>query len=136
MLLADERLVPMVSQLIPLDWVATDTPAGMLLAALLNEAVHGEFDTIRGALGRLDAACQATAAALNAEPLGAEVDESDKLRSINGVLRSFHARHIQARLRAIDARIAGLPATEIEALNLLLREKIELRKLLNQPPQL
>ncbi|MFZ9200936.1 MAG: DNA primase [Opitutales bacterium] len=135
-LLADERLVLMVAQLIPLEWVATDVAAGQLLAALLNEAVHGEFDSIRGALGRLDDACQATAAALSAEPFGVEVDESEKLRSINGVLRSFHARHIQASLRAIDARIASLPATDIEALNLLLREKIELRKLLNQPPQL
>jgi hypothetical protein len=122
------------SKVLPLEWVMTDIPSGTLLSALLNEAIHGEFDSIRGALGRLDDACQHTAAQIAAEPSVEKVDEEEQRRIVNGVLKSFHSRHIQSRLRSIDARIAVLPPTEIDALNLLLREKIDIRKTLINPP--
>jgi hypothetical protein len=133
-LITDEQLVLDASKVLPLEWVMTDIPSGTLLSALLNEAIHGEFDSIRGALGRLDDACQHTAAQIAAEPSVEKVDEEEQRRIVNGVLKSFHSRHIQSRLRSIDARIAVLPPTEIDALNLLLREKIDIRKTLIKPP--
>lgn len=133
-LITDEQLMLDASKVLPLEWVMTDIPSGTLLSALLNEAIHGEFDSIRGALGRLDDACQHTAAQIAAEPSVEKVDEEEQRRIVNGVLKSFHSRHIQSRLRSIDARIAVLPPTEIDALNLLLREKIDIRKTLINPP--
>jgi DNA primase len=135
-LLEHETHLPSIAQVLPLEWVELETPAGKLLAALLNEAIHGEFDNLRSVLGRLDAESQTAAAKLSGEPLAASVDESEVVRMLNAALRSFHQRQIQSRIRTLDARIASLPPGNLEALDRLQREKIELRKALQSPPSL
>ena len=55
---------------------------------------------------------------------------------LNAALRSFHSRHILSRIRTLDARIASLPAGDLDSLALLQREKIGLRRALQTPPSL
>jgi len=55
---------------------------------------------------------------------------------VNGILKSFHARHTQGLIRAVDARIASADRTDVAALNALQTEKIRLRKLHGAPPSL
>jgi hypothetical protein len=136
LLLSREGSVLEISQVLPLEWVETTSPSGKLLAALLNEALHGEFDNLRAVLGRLDADSQATAAQVSGEPLGEQVDESEVRRMLESALRSFHSRHIQSRIRALDARIASHPPGDLDGLSALQREKIQLRRALQSPPSL
>ena len=135
-LLSREGCVIEISQLLPLEWVETESPSGKLLAALLNEGLHGEFDNLKSVLGRLDPDSQHTAAQVSGEPLGEQVDESEVRRMLNAALRSFHSRHILSRIRTLDARIASLPAGDLDSLALLQREKIGLRRALQTPPSL
>ena len=135
-LLADDQFVLPISQVLPLEWVETATPVGRLLSALLSEAMHGEYDTLRGALGRLEPELQATAASLAGEPSEAGLDQEGRRAVLNAVLRAFHARHIQTRLRTLDARIAAHPSDDTEGLLLLQRDKIALRQALPRPPRL
>lgn len=135
-LLADDRFVVPISQVLPLEWVEDTTPVGRLLLALLNEALQGEFDSLRGALGRLEPELQAAAGALTAEPSDSESDQVDRQGLVNAVLRSFHSRHILFRLRNLDARLATHPIDDPEGLLLLQRDKITLRQALQRPPKL
>jgi DNA primase len=135
-LLSHEASVHSLSQVLPLEWVDTENPSGRLLAALLNEAIHGEFDNLRSVLGRLDADSQQTAAQVSAEPLGAQVDETEVHRMLTAALKSFHSRQIVSLMRTIDARIASHPPGDTEGLSLLQREKIALRRSLQNPPTL
>lgn len=135
-LLSHEEWVMPISQIIPLEWVETSNPSGRLLAGLLNEAVHGEFDGLRAALGRLDEESQQAAAQVSGEPLGAQVDETELRRMLNAVLRSFHSRQVLAKVRTLDARIAAHPPADAAGLGALQREKIDLRRSLQSPPQL
>lgn len=135
-LLSREGCILDISQVLPLEWVETETPVGKLLGALLSEALHGEFDNLRSALGRLDSDSQATAARMSGEPLGEQVDETEVRRMLNAALRSFHSRHILSRIRTLDARIASHPPGDLEGLGQLQREKIELRRALQSPPSL
>ena len=135
-LMAAEAYIYPISQVLPLEWVEVESASGKLLSALLNEALHGEFDNLRAALGRLDADCQAIAARIAAEPSESAADETERRTIMNTVLRSFHDRHIQARLRALDARISSHPPGDAEGLLLLQRDKITLRRARAQPPTL
>ena len=58
------------------------------------------------------------------------------LPHVNGILKSFHARHTQGLVRMLDARIASADKADVAALNALQTEKIRLRKLHGTAPAL
>ena len=131
----DAYFVP-VAQALPLEWIDQAGRGGLLLMALLNEAVHGHFSGVREALNALDDDLRAEAARLAAGSFNPAEQADEILPHVNGILKSFHARHTQGLVRSLDARIASADKTDIATLNALQTEKIRLRKLHASPPVL
>ena len=110
--------------------------------ALLNEAAHGHFNGLREAINALDDDLRGEAARLSATGLSDQAghdpatQQQEALMQANLILKAFHQRHIQARMRILDARIAATPADDVEQVNALQREKISLRKANATPPTL
>jgi DNA primase len=131
----DAFFVP-VAQALPLEWIDQAGRGGLLLMALLNEAVHGHFSGVREALNALDDDLRTEAARLAAGSFSPAEQPDEVLPHVNGILKSFHTRHTQALVRALDARIASADKADVASLNALQTEKIRLRKLHGAPPSL
>jgi hypothetical protein len=131
----DTFFVP-VAQALPLDWIDQAGRGGLLLMALLNEAVHGHFSGVREALNALDDDLRTEAARLAAGSFSPAEQPDEVLPHVNGILKSFHARHTQGLVRMLDARIASADKADVATLNALQTEKIRLRKLHGTAPAL
>jgi len=135
-LLRHEAYFVPVAQSLPLEWIDASGRGGQLLMALLNEAAHGHFNGLREAVSALDDDLRTEAARLSAESYAGRDDEKDILPRANTILKSFHARHVQAQVRRLDSRIAATPRDDVAALNALQAEKIALRRSHATPPTL
>jgi hypothetical protein len=131
----DSYFVP-VAQALPLEWIDQAGRGGLLLMALLNEAVHGHFSGVREALNILDDDLRTEAARLAAGSFNPADRADEVLPHVNGILKSFHTRHAQGLIRSLDARIASADKADIGTLTSLQTEKIRLRKLNISPPSL
>jgi hypothetical protein len=131
----DTYFVP-VSQTLPLEWINRSSRSGTLLMALLNEALHGHFASLREVIPTLDDDLQLECARLSALPSSTADNPIETLASLNHILKSFHQRNIQTQIRRIDASIAACASGEIETINRLQSEKIALRKNQSTPPSL
>ncbi len=131
----DAYFVP-VSQTLPLEWITRSSRSGALLIALLNEAQHGHFASLREVIPTLDDDLQLECARLSALPSSTTDNPLETLASLNHILKSFHLRNIQTQIRRIDASIAACASGEIETINRLQSEKIALRKNQSTPPSL
>ena len=141
-LLRHETYFVPIAQSLPLEWIDRAGRGGLLLMALLNEAAHGHFNGLREAINALDDDLRGEAARLSATGLSDQAghdpatQQQESLMQANLILKAFHQRHIQARMRILDARIAATPADDVEQVNALQREKISLRKANATPPSL
>ena len=135
-LLRHEAYFVPIAQCLPLEWIDASGRGGLLLMALLNEAAHGHFAGLREAVNALDDELRTEAARLSAESYAGRDDEKDILPRANTILKSFHARHVQALVRRLDGRIAATPRDDVATLNALQAEKIALRRTHATPPAL
>ena len=87
-------------------------------------------------MSALDDELRTEAARLSAESYAGRDDEKDILPRANTILKSFHARHVQALVRRLDGRIAATPRDDVATLNALQAEKIALRRTHATPPAL
>lgn len=135
-LLRHEAYFVPIAQALPLEWIDQAGRGGLLLMALLNEAVHGHFNGLREAINALDDDLRTEAARLSALAFAGSEDDREVLHRANAILKAFHVRHVQTLMRSLDSRIASTPADDIARINSLQSEKIALRKTHALPPTL
>jgi DNA primase len=122
-----------IAQLLELEWVDTQSIHGMLLVRLINELKEGEHDNLKN----LDMLLETdTEKDLIYGLLGQEVIFESPLKVANQCLKKIFSQFIYRRREEIELLMSHISKEQNEQLRELQQERIQLRKLLQDPPQL
>ncbi|HVZ64788.1 MAG TPA: DNA primase [Lacunisphaera sp.] len=128
-----ERFLHALAAQLPHEWIDSSHPAGRLLDRILAEAAHNGWS------GRehLDQLLEnQEEKALAASLLFEEVGDEDLAKIGNEGMRSMQRRFLEPRLRQIELEIASKGTNGDADLFSLLKQRAELTRQLQHPPQL
>ncbi len=132
LVLREPGLGESIAHVVEFEWINRDSVAGGVLARILAALLEGmgpASELLNEVLEKPEEWDLVSDLSLRDMPL--ELPE----RKANETLRGLFKRHISQRMRSIDQRLANLASPATESADLI-REKIELRKQLQNPPTL
>lgn len=135
--LNDDEITPLLARAIPPDWLDPDTCSGRVLNRIFADALEGEWRGAESVHDLLETDDERDLVAKLRAGFGGNGndEETDIERLANECLFRLCAKHCDRERREIDARLAALPPNSPDAPDLL-RRRVELRKILKNPPKI
>lgn len=131
--LHDERLLSVLAQRLPHEWIDRGSVAGLLLDRLLNEALHNGW----GGREQLDQLLESQEEKALVAALLFDSPDIDELAKIaNEGLRSMQRRFLEPRLRQIELEIASKRPDSDADLFSLIKQRSEMTRQLQNPPRI
>ena len=131
--LHDERLLSVLAQRLPHEWIDRGSVAGLLLDRLLNEALHNGW----GGREQLDQLLENQEEKALVAALLFDSPDADELAKIaNEGLRAMQRRFLEPRLRQIELEIASKGPDSDADLFSLIKQRSEMTRQLQNPPKI